>query len=486
MLKTRLLMKSAAWILTATALAAAAKTPLQENGRLRVCGNRLCNEAGNPIQLRGVSLSGIQWFHGNFYKDGKALAAMAAWGSDITRIPVYSDTILPPECDKFSADGYRASRYLKTFPDSKTGFKTLVDQYVAQAESLGMYAVIDWHLHFPGNPNLLLETASEFFDYMSKKHAGRKNVLYEIANEPSRHSGTCPNARNPAPDCFWGDCIKPYAEKMTAVIRKNDPHAVIIVGTTCWSSFGLKCVNNPAPGAPPEDAPRYPGEIAAIRDNPLADPNTMYTVHIYSGDGKWKAEKIEEMAARLPIFITEWAAQNSAAFADSNKADNAWPEARRILDIAEKHKISWIYWNLSPGKYMAVFKEKTASTANLGPTGGNTTVEGDSAYAWMNKPADDFPQTPQTGLRFRTVSGGKGVRFDGIGNLVFENGDRAPGMIRVFASTGRRVPVSPQLVSEEGSRRVFSVGRLAQGTYVLQYWNGQGVVTESFFVPGAP
>jgi endoglucanase len=460
-------------LLFAGAHAAPADSPLGRNGRLRVCGLQLCNESGSPIQLRGVSLSGIQWFHGNFYKDGKALAAMATWGADITRIPVYSDTLLPLACDPHNADGYRASRFLKEFPDSKTGFKTLVDRYVEQAESLGMYAVIDWHLHFPGNPNRLLETASEFFEYMSKKHGHRKNVLYEIANEPSRHSGSCPNARNPAPDCFWKDCIKPYSRKITEVIRKNDPDGIIIAGTTCWSSFGLKCVNNPAVGAPAGDGPRYPGELAEIQDNPMEDANTMYTVHIYSGDGKWKAERIEEMASRLPVFLTEWAAQNSAAFADSAKADHAWPEARRIIDIAAKRKISWIYWNLSPGKYMAVFKEKTASTANLSPTGGNTTLEGDSVHAWMTKPADDFPSGPQTKVRAGRAKATGSFHVDGLGHLIFGKGMEPVGAIRIFSATGRRMPISPLRVSAYGTPHAISLGRLPPGGYLIQYWDGR-------------
>jgi endoglucanase len=456
------------------ATGARAQTPLQANGQLKVCGNQLCNEAGNPIHLRGVSMHGVQWFHDNFYKDGKALAAMAAWGADITRIPVYSDTMLPASCDPHSADGYRASRYLKTFPDSKTGFKTLVDRYVRQADSLGMYALIDWHLHFPGDPNALLETATEFFDYMSRTHGHRKNVLYEIANEPSRHSGVCPDARKPARDCFWTDCIKPYAEKIIATIRKNDPDGIVVVGTTCWSSFGQKCIDNPSGDFHAQDGPKYPGEFEATRSNRLADSNTMYTVHLYSGDGHWKAEKIDEWAPHLPLFLTEWAAQNSAAFADAGKADNAWPEARRILDIAAKHKIPWIYWNLSPGKYMAVFKEKTLSTAVLSPAGRTTTIEGDSVYAWLRNPADDFPNTPTAlgpATGFRSASHAP-FALDEAGGLVFRGEGEAPGLVRIFRGDGRLVAAhAPRFVPGTGPAS-YAFSDLAPGNYLVQWLQG--------------
>jgi Carbohydrate binding module (family 35)/DUF5010 C-terminal domain len=37
-------------------------TPVEINGQLRVCGLKLCNQHGNPIQLRGMSTHGLQWY----------------------------------------------------------------------------------------------------------------------------------------------------------------------------------------------------------------------------------------------------------------------------------------------------------------------------------------------------------------------------------------------------------------------------------------
>jgi hypothetical protein len=349
-----------------------------------------------------------------------------------------------------------------------------VDRYVKQADSLGMYALIDWHLHFPGNPNALLGTATEFFDYMSKTHGHRKNVLYEIANEPSRHSGVCPDARKPARDCFWADCIKPYAEKIIQTIRKNDPDGVIVVGTTCWSSFGMKCIDNPSGDFYGQDGPKYPGEFEATKNDRLADPNTMYTVHIYSGDGKWKADKIDEWAPHLPLFLTEWAAQNSAAFADSTKADNGWPEARRILNIAAKHKIPWIYWNLSPAKYMAVFKDKTLSTAVLSPAGRTTTLEGDSVYAWLRTPADDFPTDPPTAAKAaQGIQSGRPAPFaiDGTGRLVFQGTGPAPSLVRIFRENGSLVQAQAPLIAH-GKGGSYAHTDLTPGMYLVRWLQG--------------
>lgn len=37
-------------------------SPVGINGPLKVCGNFLCNQHGKPIQLRGMSTHGLQWY----------------------------------------------------------------------------------------------------------------------------------------------------------------------------------------------------------------------------------------------------------------------------------------------------------------------------------------------------------------------------------------------------------------------------------------
>lgn len=64
-------------------------SPVAVNGRLRVDGCHIVNEAGEPVQLRGVCTHGLQW-HGDFYRSGKAIdAAATEWGADVVRLTVY-------------------------------------------------------------------------------------------------------------------------------------------------------------------------------------------------------------------------------------------------------------------------------------------------------------------------------------------------------------------------------------------------------------
>src|SRR5688500_8007944 len=67
---------------------AGAQTPVQKNGQLKVCGTKLCNQYNNPIQLRGMSTHGIQWFY-QCLTDASLDALAYNWGSDILRISLY-------------------------------------------------------------------------------------------------------------------------------------------------------------------------------------------------------------------------------------------------------------------------------------------------------------------------------------------------------------------------------------------------------------
>jgi endoglucanase len=139
-------------------------TPVQVNGQLRVCGTKLCNESGQAVQLKGMSTHGIQWFP-NCYTDSSLDVLAGEWSADLFRISMY-----------VQEQGY------ETDP---AGFTTRVNNLVEEATERGMYALIDFHILTPGDPAFNLERAKTFFAQVSARHANKKNVIYEIANEPN-------------------------------------------------------------------------------------------------------------------------------------------------------------------------------------------------------------------------------------------------------------------------------------------------------------
>jgi endoglucanase len=328
-------------ILALSPLAARAQErPAAINGPLQVCGVNLCNQYGKPIQLRGIGSHGLQWYPwGRCLKESSLESLAKDWGADFVRISMY-----------IQEDGW------VTDPPR---FTAMIDTAVAEVVKRGMYALIDFHHHDPGDPLINLENAKTFFDHMARKHGSTGRVLYEICNEPS---GDKVN---------WAH-IRKYADQVIPVIRKHDAKSVIIVGTPGWSTLGV------SHGGPWTDIPA----------NRIPDPNVMYTFHFYANGHKDNYRKVvRDASAQIPIFVTEFGTQTyTGGGANDFVSSQAW------LDLLKEKKISWSYWNFSDDSLSgAVLKPGTCPAG--GWTGDNLKPAGTWIFERMSSP-DDFPTTP--------------------------------------------------------------------------------------------
>ncbi|MEU1753595.1 cellulase family glycosylhydrolase [Micromonospora matsumotoense] len=266
-------------------------TPVAVNGQLRVCGVNLCNKYGRPIQLRGMSTHGLQWFS-QCYNDTSLDALATDWRSDLLRISMY-----------VQEDGYETN---------PTAFTNRVNTLVDEAGERGMYALIDFHTLTPGDPMFNLQRAKTFFASVAARNAHKNNVIYEITNEPNGVS--------------W-QTIKSYAEQVIPVIRANDPDGIVIVGTRGWSSLGVS----------------EGGNSTEVINNPVNAGNIIYAFHFYAASHRdnYRAE-LERAAARLPMFVTEF---GTVTYTGGGAVDAASSTA--WLDLLDRLKISYANWTYS-------------------------------------------------------------------------------------------------------------------------------------------
>ncbi|TDW95327.1 aryl-phospho-beta-D-glucosidase BglC (GH1 family) [Kribbella pratensis] len=286
--------------------AVADDTPVGRNGQLHVCGTKLCNERNEPVQLRGMSTHGLQWY-ANCVKTASLDALANDWKADILRISMY-----------VQEDGY------ETDPEK---FTNLVNTYIEEATKRGLYALVDWHQLDPGDPNENLGLAKTFFTEIAERHKDKKNIIYDIANEPNGVS--------------WAG-IKSYAEQMVPVIRAKDPDGVIFVGTHGWASLGVS------------DG----GSEADVIDDPVNATNLMYTFHFYAASHQQEYfDALSRAADRIPLFVTEFGTQT---YTGDGGNDFTW--SQKYLDFLESKQIGWTNWNFSDDfRSGAVFKEGTCS-----------------------------------------------------------------------------------------------------------------------------
>lgn len=269
---------------------------VDNNGQLQVIGTDLCNEAGEPIQLKGMSTYGMNGMF-NFVNPDTVQTLAEDWGCSVIRLAMYTYS---------SGDAYNVNPE-KYYEQMREYLQYCIDQ--------GVYVICDWHILFDGDPNEYKEDAISFFDRISAEFGEYPNVIYEICNEPN---GPCFD--NPDEEVGWENCIRPYAVDVISTIRANDPDNIIIVGTPNWS------------GSPDQ----------AI-SNPLEGDNLMYTVHFYAGSsGQEKRDKIDlALEAGLPIFCTEWGTSM-----DSGNGGVHYESTLEWMAYFDEHNISWCNWSI--------------------------------------------------------------------------------------------------------------------------------------------
>jgi len=348
-------------------------SPFERHGKLQIINGQLSDQAGKPVQLRGMSTHGLQWNVGQWILTEAAFADLADdWQSDVIRLAMY-----------VGEGGYAVNP--RTILDR-------VEWAIQEATKHGMYVIVDWHVHAPGNPTdpVYLEAGLNadnmpadfiairdanptwtgpqvFFAYIAFKYGKQGNVLYETANEPSG-LGSMENRFN-----VWSNILKPYHESVIKAIREYETKTtlnaqadtdgykgIVICGTDNWSQF-----------------------IDAPIDNPIKDPQVMYTMHFYSGThDTGSLSPLEEAEKRLPpgetirpadargleaagaegivghywlrqmadaaldaglaIFASEWGV--SEATGDGGPYID-W--AKRWVDYMADNNISWTAWSLT-------------------------------------------------------------------------------------------------------------------------------------------
>lgn len=263
------------------------KTVVERYGHLQVNGTDLCSQDGQPVQLHGMSSHGLHWY-GKYANKDVIKWLRDDWNCQLWRPALYTQ------------GAYIGNPVLK---------QKVIDSIEACIDC-GMYVLVDWHVLADKDPLLYADYAAEFFDEISKKYGDRPNIIYEICNEPN------------GKDVTWKENIKPYAERIIEVIRKNDPDNIIVIGTPNWSGDVLSAANDPV----------------------LNQKNVMYTIHFYAGSHKSERRKQVKSALKkgIPVFATEWGCTK-----ESGDGGVFEKETLEWIEFMKKNNISWVNWSVN-------------------------------------------------------------------------------------------------------------------------------------------
>ena len=267
----------------------------------------LTDSSGQPVQLRGMSTHGLQWY-GEIVNENAFAALARDWESNVIRLAMY-----------IGEDGYATN----------PAVKDLVYSGIELAFANDMYVIVDWHVLTPGDPNsYVYDGAFAFFDDLSAYYADHPQyhqIIWELCNEPNQNeAGGDWNANDAS---GWRD-IKKYAEPIITVLRERGDN-IIIVGTPSWSQRA---------------------DLAA--DDPIDATNIMYAIHFYSGThmpcdhsgdrGNVMSNTRYALENGAAVFLSEWGTSEASG-------DNGpfLDEADVWLKFLNEHNISWCNWSLT-------------------------------------------------------------------------------------------------------------------------------------------
>ena len=302
-------------------------TPVSQHGQLSVKNGQLVDKNGKGYQLRGMSTHGLTWFP-EFVNESAFKTLRDDWNTNVVRLAMYVDEWGNGQC----------------YMGNKSGSLELLEKGVDLCIKLDMYVIIDWHVLNPGDPSKYTDEAKSFFETVSKRYAKYPNVIYEICNEPNGGAS-------------WSDNIKPYAEKIIPIIRKNAPNSVIIVGTPTWSQ-----------------------EIDKPLSDPLSYKNVMYAFHFYAATHAGLRSNVENCVAQgLPVFVSEFGTCDA-----SGGGANDFNETEKWLSYFDKQGISYCNWSIcNKDETCSVLRPGTSANGNWSES--DLTENGKWIHDWLKK-----------------------------------------------------------------------------------------------------
>jgi endoglucanase len=276
----------------ASSASAPASAVVDTNGRLRVCGNRICSTGGAQVQLKGMSWfwSNTTWGAERFY-NGQAVASVAGWGATVVRAAI----------GVHGGGGYLSGD--STAPADPAGNLARARALIDGAISAGVYVIVDWHSH-----ELHQAEAQQFFQTLATQYASSPNIIWETFNEP------------PGGTYSWAT-LKPYHEAVIRTIRAAGSQNLVVVGSPNWSQ-----------------------DVDVASSSPItSDTNVAYALHFYAGThGQFLRDKANTAMSRgVAVFVTEYGTVDASGNGGYNETEsNNW------ATWMDQNKISSANWSL--------------------------------------------------------------------------------------------------------------------------------------------
>ncbi len=295
---------------------------LKKQGFISVDGNRLVDEGGNTVVLRGVNIGDPYKLDYQGRWDKKLFEVADSWGANVIRIPVHP----------------RAWR-----EKGKHWYIERIDEAVIWANTLGIYLIIDWHsignlktalFQHPMYETDLDETRNFWRDIALRYKKVPTVAVYELFNEPTiNYIGTGDGSLGKLSWEEWRE----IQEELIDIIYVYDNTVIPLVAGFNWG-FDLSDARNA----------RIRREGVAYASHPYpqkARPKIRNKANI----SQYWTDKWGFIAEDSPMILTEigWALDSEKG-AHVPVIHNEGTYGPHIMEYADLRNISWTAWVMDP------------------------------------------------------------------------------------------------------------------------------------------
>ena len=286
---------------------------------LRVEGNKIVNESGEVVVLRGANIENWQWgwFSHADKSDAIAYERLAipvftsppptGWGANVVHLDVAAQPIIDGDAD----------------------YLGVIDEMVELAKANGAYTVMSMRyedvLFSPGSegetfllePEIPTQLIEDGVSALATIYADEPAVLYILGSEP----------RN----IEWPQ-LKPRLTTMIEAARAANPNALTFVPGTEWSRYVYQALDDP-----------IPLENVAFQVDTFDSWEIVQNGHPTLQGGKFAPYRLEEVAAVHPIIL------GGFGLFDAPIPGEEWwmtdpNDLTDFLDFIEATGISWTAW----------------------------------------------------------------------------------------------------------------------------------------------
>jgi endoglucanase len=279
-------MKHTKWIAALLGMAGlvAAKSPVETYGALSISGNKMVDETGKPVILRGMSLFWHYDLGGkDFYNPSAVRWVMTDWRASVIRAAIGVE-------DRNLGGGGKIGGAISDPNLANLRVRTIIDAAI----SAGFYVVVDWHAHQEHTSE-----AVAWFGKLAQEYGNTPNIIWEIFNEPI------------------GGISVNYAKAVITEIRKYSRN-VILVGSSNYTQ-------NPQ---------EWGNDLNSF-------PNIAYTIHFYSNHTFW-GNVTAAMTKGHAVFASEWGMSSYSG--DGGFQSPTTGNIKSWLDVLENNGVSSCNW----------------------------------------------------------------------------------------------------------------------------------------------